>query len=139
METLRELFEPITVREPDLTEICHSNYEEFRCIPTLASSPDAVLISVSGQGPDDLISTASGEVHRLLRLSHGTDLHIEDYNIRVRVHCLRSRCSYHTGMTSTNTDNHSVACELGLHCYSNPNCLLTTACCNVLRSFLIDT
>ena len=72
----------------------------------------------------------------LLRLSHGTDLH---YNIRVRVHCLRSRCSYHTGMTSTNTDNHSVVCELGLHCYSNPNCLLTNACCNVLRSFLIDT
>ena len=26
----------------------------------LAASPDAVLISVSGQGPDDLISTASG-------------------------------------------------------------------------------
>ena len=91
-----------------------------------------------GQGPDDLISTTSGGL-LLLRLSHGTDLHIEDYNIRVRVHSLRSRCSYHTGMTSTNTDNHSVVCELGLHCYSNPNCLLTNACCNVLRSFLIDT
>ena len=46
----------------------------------LAASPDVVLISVSGQGPDpdELISTTSGGL-RLLRLSHGTDLHIEDY------------------------------------------------------------
>ena len=66
-----------------------------------------------GQGPDDLISTTSGG----LRLTHGTDLHIQDYNIRVRVHSLRSRCSYHTGMTSTNTDNHSVVCELGAPCH----------------------
>ena len=57
---------------------------------------------------------------RLLRLSHGTDLHIEDYNIRVKVHCLRSRCSYHTGMTSTNTDNHNVVCELGLRLLFKP-------------------
>ena len=102
----------------------------------VASSPDVVLISVKARmtsSPQRLGGLL------LLRLSHGTDLHIEDYNIRVRVHSLRSRCSYHTGMTSTNTDNHSVVCELGLHCYSNPNCLLTNACCNVLRSFLIDT
>ena len=71
-------------------------------VQELASSPDVVLISVSGQGPDDLTSTTSGGL-RLLRLSHGIDLHIEDYNIRVRVHSLRSCCSYHTSMTSTNT------------------------------------
>ena len=34
----------------------------FARITTVASSPDVVLISVSGQGPDDLISTTSGEV-----------------------------------------------------------------------------
>ena len=57
-----------------------------------------------------------------------------DNNIRVRVHSLR----LHAGMTSANTDNHRLVCQLGLHCYSNHNCLLTNICCNVLRSFLLD-
>ena len=41
---------------------CLSEYERTRQSPRtgLASSPDIVLISVSGQGPDDLISTTSG-------------------------------------------------------------------------------
>ena len=140
IETLVQSSPLLTLALPCTMPACRYSLPDSNRLTgsNIASSPDAVLISVSGQGPDDLISTMSGGL-RLLQLSHGTDLHIEDYNIRVRVHCLRSHCSYHTGMTSTNTDNHSVVCELGLHCYSNPNCLLTITCCNVLRSFLIDT
>ena len=76
-------------------------------IHLIATFPGVVLISAHDHLSDGTISTTSGEVP--------TDLHMEDYNFLSMVRRLRSCCTYHTGVMQTNTDNHGLACELGLH------------------------